>query len=76
VQKSHLDWNLPFKEYFILHAKIYDVQDKVFKERLAVLIELLDLDDIMKQPIRNLSLGQRVRCEFEAIFIHQPAVVF
>ncbi len=75
-QKSHLDWNLPVQESFILHAKIYDVPDKVFKERLAVLIELLDLADIMKQPIRNLSLGQRVRCEFAAIFIHQPAVVF
>ncbi|HEL1564132.1 TPA: ATP-binding cassette domain-containing protein [Streptococcus suis] len=68
-QKSHLDWNLPVQESFILHAKIYDVPDKVFKERL-------DLADIMKQPIRNLSLGQRVRCEFAAIFIHQPAVVF
>ncbi|NQR63579.1 ATP-binding cassette domain-containing protein [Streptococcus suis] len=75
-QKSHLDWNLPVQESFILHAKIYDVPDKVFKERLAVLIELLDLADIMKQPIRNLSLGQRVRCEFAAIFIPQPAVVF
>ncbi|HFI0830667.1 TPA: ATP-binding cassette domain-containing protein [Streptococcus suis] len=75
-QKSHLDWNLPVQESFILHAKIYDVPDKVFKERLAVLIDLLDLADIMKQPIRNLSLGQRVRCEFAAIFIHQPAVVF
>lgn len=75
-QKSHLDWNLPVQESFILHAKIYDVPDQLFKERLAVLIDLLDLSDIMKQPIRNLSLGQRVRCEFAAIFIHQPAVVF
>lgn len=75
-QKSHLDWNLPVQESFILHAKIYDVPDAVFKERLASLIELLDLADIMKQPVRNLSLGQRVRCEFAAIFIHQPAVVF
>jgi ABC-2 type transport system ATP-binding protein len=75
-QKSHLDWNLPVQESFILHAKIYDVPDQLFKERLTVLIDLLDLSDIMKQPIRNLSLGQRVRCEFAAIFIHQPAVVF
>ncbi len=75
-QKSHLDWNLPVQESFILHAKIYDVPEAVFKERLALLIDLLDLADIMKQPIRNLSLGQRVRCEFAAIFIHQPAVVF
>ena len=54
-QKSHLDWNLPVQESFILHAKIYDVPDQLFKERLAVLIDLLDLSDIMKQPIRNLE---------------------
>ncbi|HFI0235870.1 TPA: ATP-binding cassette domain-containing protein [Streptococcus suis] len=75
-QKSHLDWNLPVQESFILHAKIYDVPEAVFQERLARLIDLLDLADIMKQSIRNLSLGQRVRCEFAAIFLHQPSVVF
>ncbi len=80
-QKSHLDWNLPVQESFILHAKIYDVPDKVFKERLAVLIDLLDLADIMKQPIRNLSLGQRVRCELRLslstslpLFLDEPTI--
>lgn len=75
-QKSHLDWNLPVQESFILHSKIYDVPEPVFRERVKVLVNLLDLSDILKQPIRNLSLGQRVRCEFAAIFIHQPAIVF
>ncbi len=75
-QKSHLDWNLPVQESFILHAKIYDVPESIFQERLARLVDLLDLADIMKQSIRNLSLGQRVRCEFAAIFLHQPSVVF
>ncbi len=83
INKSEfsLDKNLTWigtclSRIFYPSRKIYDVPDKVFKERLAVLIDLLDLADIMKQPIRNLSLGQRVRCEFAAIFIHQPAVVF
>lgn len=75
-QKSHLDWNLPVLESFILHSKIYDVPKPIFEERLATLIQLLDLQDLLKHPIRNLSLGQRVRCEFAAIFIHQPALVF
>lgn len=75
-QKSHLDWNLPVYESFVLHAKIYDVPDAVFNERLTRLKKLLDLDDMLNQPVRNLSLGQRVRCEFAAIFIHQPAIVF
>ena len=75
-QKSHLDWNLPVQESFILHSKIYEVPEPVFRERVKVLVNLLDLSDILKQPIRNLSLGQRVRCEFAAIFIHQPAIVF
>ncbi len=76
MDKISLGLELTCPRIFYPSRKIYDVPDKVFKERLAVLIELLDLADIMKQPIRNLSLGQRVRCEFAAIFIHQPAVVF
>ncbi|WP_151621633.1 ABC transporter ATP-binding protein [Streptococcus intermedius] len=75
-QKSHLRWDIPVLESFILHAKIYDVPDKVFEERLEQLIDLLQLGDFIHQPVRNLSLGQRVRCEFAAIFIHQPVVVF
>lgn len=47
-QKSHLDWNLPVQESFILRTKIYDVPDDLFQEGLAVLIDLLDLADIME----------------------------
>lgn len=75
-QKSHLKWDIPVIESFFLHAKIYDVPDAIYQERLKRLTELLELTDILNQPVRNLSLGQRVKCEFAAIFLHQPAVVF
>ncbi|MER0123520.1 ATP-binding cassette domain-containing protein [Streptococcus sp. ZJ93] len=75
-QKSHLRWDIPVIESFFLHAKIYDVPDQLYQERLKRLTELLELDTILHQPVRNLSLGQRVKCEFAAIFLHQPAVVF
>lgn len=75
-QKSHLRWDIPVIESFFLHAKIYDVPDSLYQERLKHLTALLELDSILNQPVRNLSLGQRVKCEFAAIFLHQPAVVF
>ncbi|MGT2951616.1 ABC transporter ATP-binding protein [Streptococcus cuniculi] len=75
-QKSHLRWDIPVIESFFLHAKIYDVPDSLYQERLKRLTELLELGTILHQPVRNLSLGQRVKCEFAAIFLHQPAVVF
>ena len=51
-QKSHLRWDIPVLESFILHAKIYDVPDKVFEERLEQLIDLLQLGDFIHQPVR------------------------
>ena len=50
-QKSHLRWDIPVLESFILHAKIYDVPDKVFEERLEQLIDLLQLGDFIHQPV-------------------------
>ena len=75
-QKSQLWWDLPARETFLLNKEIYGVSDQIFKNRLTELIELLKVGDIIDRPVRQLSLGQRMKCELIASLIHGPQVVF
>lgn len=75
-QKSQLWWDLPAMETFILNREIYEVSKKDFDRTLGELVELLDIADIIKVPVRNLSLGQRMKCEIVASLIHSPKVLF
>ena len=74
-QKSQLWWDIPAIDAFYTLKEIYGVPDKEFKERLEYFIKLLDLKEISKTPVRNLSLGQRMRCEFVAAMLHNPEIV-
>lgn len=75
-QKSQLWWELPAMEGFILNKEIYEIDDKFFKERVNELAKLLEVGDILKVPVRKLSLGQRMKCELIAALIHNPKVLF
>lgn len=75
-QKNQLWWDLPAQESFLLNKEIYQISDKQFKNTLDELIELLQVRDILHIPVRNLSLGQRMKCELIAALIHQPKVLF
>lgn len=75
-QKSQLWWDLPAMETFILNREIYEIGKKDFERTLGELIELLGIGDIVKIPVRNLSLGQRMKCEIAASLIHSPKVLF
>lgn len=75
-QKNQLWWDLPTIETFSLNKEIYEVGDKEYKKTLSELTELLDVKDVLNQPVRNLSLGQRMKCELIAALIHQPKVLF
>lgn len=75
-QKSQLWWDLPAMETFILNKEIYEIDEKDFKRTLDELIELLGIGDIIKIPVRNLSLGQRMKCEIVASLIHSPKALF
>lgn len=75
-QKNQLWWDLPPIETFILNKEIYEVPDDKFKKTLDMLIELLDIKDILKVPVKKLSLGQRMKCEFIASVLHSPLVLF
>ncbi|MCB9030111.1 MAG: ATP-binding cassette domain-containing protein [Deltaproteobacteria bacterium] len=75
-QRTQLWWDIAVVESFKLLAKIYGVQEQEYKQRLDILIEILGLKDLLRTPVRKLSLGQRMRCDLAASLLHQPKVLF
>jgi ABC-2 type transport system ATP-binding protein len=75
-QKQQLLWDLPPVETFELNRAIYDVSRVDFARTLDELVTLLRLEDIMKKPARQLSLGERMKCELAAALVHSPKVLF
>jgi len=75
-QKSQLLWDIPPIDAFYMNKAIYGIADEPFAETLGQLAELLDVKDIMRKPTRQLSLGERMKCEFIMAMLHRPAVVF
>lgn len=75
-QKQQLLWDLPPSETFELNRAVYEVPRAVYRQRLDELSELLSLGDLLRRPTRQLSLGERMKCELAAALIHGPRVLF
>src|SRR5581483_6992179 len=75
-QKNQLWWDLPPAESFALNRDIYQVDPKAFQRTLDEMTALLDLKALLDVPVRQLSLGQRMKCELVAALLHQPKVLF
>ncbi|MFO0590112.1 MAG: ATP-binding cassette domain-containing protein [Polyangiaceae bacterium] len=75
-QKQQLLWDLPPSETFLLNRAVYGIPEDEFEATLAELTRLLDLGDLAKKPTRNLSLGERMKCELAAALLHKPEVLF
>ncbi|MCX7021957.1 MAG: ATP-binding cassette domain-containing protein [bacterium] len=75
-QRSQLWWDIAVQESFRLLEKIYEVPREEFKKNLAFFTEVLELNDLLRLPVRKLSLGQRVRCELAGTLLHNPRVVY
>ncbi len=75
-QKNQLWWDLPAMETFNLNKEIYEVPEKQFRQTLAELVRLLEVEDILNVQVRKLSLGQRMKCELIAALLHSPKVLF
>jgi len=75
-QRSRLSWDIPAADSFLLNQAIYRISDGDYKRTLDELDELLDLSPIMKKPVRNLSLGERMKVELAAGLLHRPQVLF
>ena len=75
-QRSQLWWDLPVIDSFHLLKDIYQVPAPQFAETLAELTEMLQLAELLPMPTRQLSLGQRMRCEIAASLLHRPKILF
>lgn len=75
-QKQQLLWDLPARETFELNRALYGIERAEFKKTLDDLIDLLSLGPLLDKPVRNLSLGERMKCELCAALIHKPQVMF
>ncbi len=75
-QKSQLWFHLPPTDSFTLLGAIYDLDKSTLKKRVDELTECFELGDLLKIPVRKLSLGQRIRCEVAASLLHSPEILF
>jgi len=75
-QRSQLWWDVPVIDSYELLKDIYKIPDRIYKDNLNNLSTLLDIEDIIKTPARQLSLGQRMRCEIVASVLHNPRILF
>lgn len=75
-QRTQLWWDIAVVESFRLLKRIYAVSDRVFDEQLEIFNAILNLKPLLHTPVRKLSLGERMRCDLAAAFLHRPKIVF
>lgn len=75
-QRSQLWWDVPVIDSFYLLKDIYKIPKQEFEEQLEVLTKQLDLEEILNVPLRQLSLGQKMKCELAASLLHKPKILF
>lgn len=75
-QKSQLIWDIPAMETFLVNKAIYEIDGSRFKASLEHLVTLLDLEAVIHKPVRQLSLGERMKCELAAALLHGPDLLF
>src|SRR5687768_4021166 len=74
--RNQLAWDIPAMDSFLVNQAVYQIPEKQFRETLDELIQLLDLQPLMKKQVRGLSLGERMKCELAAALLHRPRVLF
>jgi ABC-2 type transport system ATP-binding protein len=75
-QKSQLIWDIPPIDAFYMNKAIYSIPTGEFQQRLTDMVEMLGAGDVIQKPTRQLSLGQRMKCEFIMAMLHTPKIVF
>lgn len=75
-QRSQLWYHLPAVDTFSLLAKIYEIESTTYKRRLDELVQAFEVTPFLSKPVRQLSLGERMRCEIVASLLHRPKILF
>lgn len=75
-QRSQLYWSLPMQETFDLYRKIFRIEPQQFKRNVDFYVELLEMEAFLRTPVRQLSLGQRMRAELVVSLLHDPQILY
>jgi len=75
-QRSQLWWDVPVVDSFELLKDIYNIPNDEYKQTLKLLVSTLKLEDILNRPLRQLSLGQKMKCELAGSLLHRPKILF
>jgi len=75
-QRSRLWYHLPARDTFDLLARVYDLERDAYRRRLSELVDTFAIESLAQRPVRQLSLGERMRCEIVAALLHRPRVLF
>ncbi|OPH60010.1 sugar ABC transporter ATP-binding protein [Paenibacillus ferrarius] len=75
-QRSQLYWDLPMTETFQLYKKMYRIEERQFKSNVNLYVELLEMQEFMNRPIRQLSLGQKMRANLAVALLHDPEIIY
>jgi ABC-2 type transport system ATP-binding protein len=74
--RNQLVWDIPAMDSYRVNQAVYQIPEQQFRDTLDELIALLDLEPLLKKPVRGLSLGERMKCELAASLLHRPSVLF
>lgn len=74
-QRTQLRWDLAPMDSFVLLKAIYNIDDDIYNENLGKFIKLFEMESFIYQPVRTLSLGQKMKCEITSAFLHNPEIV-
>ncbi|MDR1735279.1 MAG: ATP-binding cassette domain-containing protein [Oscillospiraceae bacterium] len=75
-QRSQLNWDLPTEDAFELYRRMYRVSDAVYKRNVDMFVELMQMQDFLRKPVRQLSLGQKMRAEISIALLHDPKILY
>jgi ABC-2 type transport system ATP-binding protein len=75
-QRTQLFWDIAVRESYDLLKHIYEIPEDEYQETITMFTEVLQLEPLLGMPVRQLSLGQKMRCELAAAFLHNPPIVF
>lgn len=75
-QRNQLVWDIPAADSYELNRVIYGIPEDIFQSTLKELVDLLELGELIHKPVRNLSLGERMKCEIAGALLHRPKILF
>jgi ABC-2 type transport system ATP-binding protein len=75
-QRSQLYWDLPIRDTFELHQKLYNIPEELYRKNCSLYIDMFELSDVMEQPARQLSLGQKMKANLALAMLHNPDVLY